>query len=110
MKHVPVKEAQRSLASVIEDAQEGPVILEKRGTPRAAVISIAHLRHYQRLWAMFVDEGEAFALHAALSDIESGRPRSGERNLALARRLAAFREPASSGAGEGGLTPGARPR
>ena len=90
MKRVPVKEASRSLRAIIDLAQTEPVVIEKRGAPRAVVLSMAHLTICARLCQRYQHEEDLQCLTGAFDDFEEDRPGRAWRKLArLRRRLAA---------------------
>ena len=82
-------EASRSLRAVIDLAQTEPVVIEKRGAPRAVVLSMEHLTIYSQLYQRYREEETVAWLTGAFDDFEEDRPGRAWRKLArLRRRLA----------------------
>lgn len=73
MRKASTKEAARRFFSVLKDADNGPVVIERRGRPRAAVVSYRRFQLYEKL-VKRLSEDLAIDLYAdAIEQTSAGR-------------------------------------
>ncbi|MDZ7628256.1 MAG: type II toxin-antitoxin system Phd/YefM family antitoxin [Parvularculaceae bacterium] len=73
MTNYSTKEAQQRFSQVIEKAQRQPVIIERHGRARAAIVSMRRFEIYENLMKVFADELAAENLHEAIKAAKEGR-------------------------------------
>lgn len=100
MRKISTKEAARRFFSVLKDAENAPIIIERHGRPRAAIVSARRFGLYEKLIAYYADELSDGLLVEALEKISEGRLVTGAklRNEAMRfAKIAARSERAANG-------------
>lgn len=88
MRNYTTKEASRRLAAVLKDAQLSPVVIERHGRPRAAVMSIRRFELCEMLLRNALDEMAVDALHGSLEAAKDGKLKTSARLRLMARSAA----------------------
>ena len=73
MTAISSKAASRRFFSVLKDADKAPVVIERHGRPRAAVVSIRRFRLYEKLLAHLAEEAAIASLEEAIEKAREGR-------------------------------------
>jgi prevent-host-death family protein len=82
------KEASRRLSAVLKDAQVSPVVIERHGRGRAAVMSIRRFELCEKLLRNAMDEMAVDALHDSLEAAKDGKLRTAAQLRLMARSMA----------------------
>lgn len=88
MKTYTTKEASRRLAAVLKDAQLSPVVIERHGRPRAAVISMRRHELCEKLLRQAMDDMAVEALNESIDATRGGSFKTAARLRLLARSMA----------------------
>ncbi|HBK92241.1 MAG TPA: hypothetical protein DDZ68_11275 [Parvularcula sp.] len=88
MKTYTSKEASRRLAAVLKDAQVSPVVIERHGRARAAVVSMRRFELCERLLRNALDAAAVDALHGSLEAAKDGKLKTAGRLRLMARSMA----------------------
>ncbi len=95
MRKVSTKTAARAFFSVLKDADKSPVIIERHGRPRAAVVSIRRFQLYEKLIARYSEELSLALLTEAVEEIAGGHLGEAAKLREDARFFRKFAAPAS---------------
>lgn len=88
MKTYTTKEASRRLAAVLKDAQLSPVLIERHGRPRAAIMSMRRFDLCEKLLRQAMDEMAVDALHDSIDSTRDGKLRTARQLRLMARSMA----------------------
>ena len=88
MRTYTTKEASRRLAAVLKDAQLSPVLIERHGRARAAVMSMRRFELCEKLLRNAMDEMAVDALHGSLEAAQDGKLKTAARLRLMARSMA----------------------
>ncbi len=87
MPNFSTKEAARRFSAVLKAADKAPVIIERHGKPRVAVVSMRRYEIYEKLYWMMSDEMAAESLIEAMTAVGEGRLKTAARHRLMARFL-----------------------
>jgi PHD/YefM family antitoxin component YafN of YafNO toxin-antitoxin module len=79
MHRISSKAAEKQFFAVLKNADEAPVIIERHGRARAAIVSISRFRLYEKLLAYFADE-------VAIEQFKEAADHAGNGRLGLAAK------------------------
>ena len=88
MRKTSTKEAARRFFSVLKDADDAPVVIERHGRPRAAVVSYRRFQLYEKLIKRFSEEVALDLYNEAIEKTGAGRLGLGAKALKDARFFA----------------------
>jgi prevent-host-death family protein len=85
MRNISTKDSAQRFYGVLNAADEAPVVIERRGRPRAVVISYARYRDYERLADETTKDAAVDALAKALDMVAADRVGLATRSLSRPR-------------------------
>jgi hypothetical protein len=92
--------AARNFGAVVNVAQHRPVVVEKRGVARAAIVSMRRMAFHESLVARYAEETAITELGGALRALIAGRSKESCARRRGSRRLAARAPKAARRAGQ----------
>lgn len=81
------RDAAKNFGAVLEAADADPVTIHRHGRPRAAVIGWPLFEQYRKAYEDALEEKRIYFLEASIKALAEGKLGTGQRALALAKRL-----------------------